>query len=101
MPKIPISQDLCLFAAWAQEAPKFMLPAEGGYIKEWLLLGPFSPDDLEIDFLADMGGEANMNPGEGNAVAISMAEGKTRILEWKLCKSRTDVVDLIDAFLAV
>jgi signal transduction histidine kinase/ligand-binding sensor domain-containing protein/CheY-like chemotaxis protein len=89
---------LCLFAAWAQEAPKFMLPAEGGYIKEWLLLGPFSPDDLEIDFLADMGGEANMNPGEGNAVAISMAEGKTRILEWKLCKSRTDVVDLIDAF---
>ncbi len=75
-----------------------MLPAEGGYIKEWLLLGPFSPDDLDIDFLADMGGEANINPGEGDTVAIPMAEGKTKILEWKVCKSKTDVVDLIDAF---
>ncbi|MBM3239949.1 hypothetical protein FJZ31_26995 [Candidatus Poribacteria bacterium] len=37
-------------------------PVDGEYIQEWLVLGPFFPDDLEKDFLADVGGEANINP---------------------------------------
>ena len=41
---------------------------EGEYIKEWLVLGPFFPDDLETDFLADVGGEANIEPEEGDTV---------------------------------
>ena len=34
--------------------------ADGEYIKEWLVLGPFFPDNLEKDFLIDAGGEACM-----------------------------------------
>ncbi len=34
----------------------------GEYIREWLVLGPFFPDDLEQDFLADAGGEKNVIP---------------------------------------
>jgi hypothetical protein len=37
-------------------------PVDGEYIKEWLVLGPFFPDDLEKDFLAGVGGEANVAP---------------------------------------
>ncbi|MCH8291533.1 hypothetical protein IH992_10585, partial [Candidatus Poribacteria bacterium] len=47
---------------------------DGQYIKEWLVLGPFFPDDLETDFLADVGGEANINPKEGDTVTT--ADGK-------------------------
>jgi len=32
---------------------------DGEYIREWLVLGPFFPDDLKRDFLANAGGEAN------------------------------------------
>ena len=35
---------------------------DGGYIREWLVLGPFFPDDLDIDFLIDSGGEADLRP---------------------------------------
>jgi len=49
-------------------------PVDGEYIKEWLVLGPFFPDDLEKDFLIDVGGEANIQPKEGDTV-LFMSDG--------------------------
>jgi DNA-binding NtrC family response regulator/ligand-binding sensor domain-containing protein len=69
-------------------------PVDGEYVKEWLVLGPFFPDDLERDFLAGTGGEANINPREGDTVATE--DGK--ILTWKRYKSKADMVDLVNVF---
>ncbi len=49
-------------------------PVDGEYINEWLVLGPFFPDDLENDFLVDVGGEANIQPNEGDTV-LFMSDG--------------------------
>lgn len=49
-------------------------PVDGEYITEWLVLGPFFPDDLEKDFLVDVGGEANIEPKEGDTV-LFMSDG--------------------------
>jgi len=65
----------------------------GEYIKEWLVLGPFFPDDLEKDFLVHVGGEANIQPQEGNTVTTS--EGRT--LTWKRYSSKTNIISLLDA----
>jgi serine phosphatase RsbU (regulator of sigma subunit) len=54
-------------------------PVDGEYITKWLVLGPFFPDDLEKDFLVDVGGEANIQPKEGDTVFT--AKGDT--LTWK------------------
>ncbi len=43
----------------------------GEYITEWLILGPFFPNDLETDFLADVGGEANIEPKEDDTVTTA------------------------------
>lgn len=66
---------------------------DGEYIREWLILGPFFSDDMDNDFLADEGGEANIHPQEGDT--ITAPDGK--ILTWKRYKSEKDVVDMIDA----
>ena len=78
---------------------------DGEYSKEWLVLDPFFPDDLETDFLADVGGEANIDPQEGDTVTIlsfhrnsalameTKAEGRT--LTWKRYQSQTEVIDLV------
>ena len=65
----------------------------GEYIKEWLILGPFFPDDLDKDFLADAGGEANIEPKESDVATTT--DGRT--LTWKRYESRGNVVDLLDA----
>ncbi|MFC1716376.1 two-component regulator propeller domain-containing protein [Candidatus Poribacteria bacterium] len=80
---------------WAQDdVPVYELGTEGGeYIKEWLVLGPFSPDDLKIDFLVEMGGEANVDPKEGDSVTT--AEGDT--LTWEKYESKTDLIHPINA----
>jgi len=65
----------------------------GEYIKGWLVLGPFFPDDLGKDFLADVGGEANINPKAGDTVMT--ADGKT--LTWKRYQSNVDIINLLDA----
>jgi len=72
-------------------APKFLI--NGQYIKEWLSLGPFFPDDLDTDFLAADSGEAFVNPQEGDA--ITTADGKR--LTWKRYQSKTDIVSLLHA----
>jgi len=66
---------------------------DGEYIREWLILGPFFPDDLHKDFLADAGGEASIEPKEGDTVTT--ADGKT--LTWKRYESKGDIVNLLDA----
>jgi len=66
---------------------------DGEYIKEWLVLGPFFPNNLEMDFLADVGGEENVEPKEGDSVTT--AEGRT--LTWKRYTTKGNMIDLIDA----
>lgn len=66
---------------------------DGEYIREWLILGPFFPDDLDKDFLADAGGEADVEPKEGDAATTT--DGRT--LKWERYESKGNVVDLQDA----
>ena len=66
---------------------------DGTFIKEWLVLGPFFPEDLETDFLASVNGEALANPKPGDTVTT--AEGKT--LTWTVYRSQENIVNLLDA----
>ena len=68
-------------------------PADGEYIKEWLVLGPFFPDNLEKDFLAGVGGEANIHPQEGDIVTT--ADGIS--LAWKRYTSKESWIHLTAA----
>ncbi|MBC8229360.1 hypothetical protein H8E77_07435 [bacterium] len=43
---------------------------DGEYITEWLVLGPFFPEDLETDFISDVGGEALIHPQAGDTVPL-------------------------------
>ncbi|MDE0317726.1 MAG: SpoIIE family protein phosphatase [Candidatus Poribacteria bacterium] len=65
-------------------------PVDGTFIKEWLVLGPFFPEDLETDFLVSANGEANANPKPGDTVTT--AEGKT--LTWKVYRTGGSLIDL-------
>lgn len=65
---------------------------DGEYIRRWLVLGPFFPDRLDTDFLADIGGETDVNPRVGDAVNIP--EGRT--LTWKQHRSESDYINLQD-----
>ena len=63
---------------------------DGTFIKEWLVLGPFFPADLETDFLASANGEAFANPKPGDTVTT--AEGKT--LTWTVYRTEGNIIDL-------
>ena len=65
-------------------------PVDGTFIKEWLVLGPFFPEDLETDFLASANGEASANPKPGDTVTT--AEGKT--LTWTVHRTEGNIIDL-------
>ena len=67
-------------------------PVDGQYMREWLVLGPFFPDNLETDFLTDVGGEANIYPKEGDTVTT--AEGMK--LTWKRYEAKGNSADLSD-----
>ena len=85
---------LCLLVSVARtQSPVPTHSVDGAYLKEWLVLGPFISDDLGVDFLADVGGEAGIEPREGDSVAT--AEGAT--LTWKRYRTRGNFVDLSDA----
>ena len=66
---------------------------DGTFIKEWLVLGPFFPEDLETDFLASVNGEAFANPKPGDTVTT--AEGKT--LTWMVYRSEGNLINLLHA----
>ncbi|MBM3242027.1 hypothetical protein FJZ31_37625, partial [Candidatus Poribacteria bacterium] len=68
-------------------------PVDGNYIRAWLVLGPFFPNDLAYDFLTGVGGEAKIEPKEGDT--ITTVEGT--ILTWKRYKAKGNIVDLVDA----
>ena len=68
-------------------------PVDGTFIKEWLVLGPFFPEDLETDFLASVNGEAFANPKPGDTVTT--AEGKT--LTWTVYRSEGNLINLLHA----
>ena len=57
------------------------------------MLGPFFPNDIDTDFLADTGGEAAINPKEGDPVIT--ADGTTLI--WKRYTAKGNIIDLTDA----
>jgi hypothetical protein len=61
------------------------------YFKEWLVIGPFFPADLDTDFFSD--GEANIEPKEGDTVTT--VDGRT--LTWERYVSKRDVIDFMDA----
>ena len=65
-------------------------PVDGTFIKEWLVLGPFFPEDLETDFLTSNNGETSANPKPGDTVTT--AEGKTVI--WTVYRSEGNIIDL-------
>jgi hypothetical protein len=85
----------CLFmvpAAHAQnDVPSHAI--DGEFIKEWLVLGPFFPDDLEKDFLVDIGGETNIAPKEGDTVVT--AQGDT--LTWQRYQTQGSIIALKQA----
>ena len=66
---------------------------DGEYIREWLVLGPFFPNNLSTDFLADVGGEANIKPKEGDTPVTVYG----RKLNWKRYQARGGIIDLADA----
>ena len=80
---------------YKQELTEYMGEATAGkYIKEWLVLGPFSPSDLTTDFLTDVGGEAKViNPQEGNTVTAK----EEQKLTWKRYKSKSDILNFLEA----
>ena len=81
--------SFCVTVAHAQDnVPTH--PVDGTFIKEWLVLGPFFPEDLETDFLASTNGEALANPKPGDTVTT--AEGKT--LTWTVYRTERNIIDL-------
>lgn len=67
--------------------------ANGSYLKEWLVLGPFRPGDSKTNFLSSVGEERNIRPKEGDSVP--QPNGTT--LTWKRYQSGEDVVNLLKA----
>ena len=75
------------------------------YITEWLVLGPFFPNDLETDFLASVGGEVNIEPQAGDTLRwftkskllseANTADGKE--LTWERYATKENIVGLCDA----
>ena len=67
---------------------------DGSFVREFLVLGPFPSKDIEMDFLADVGGEANIRPKEGDSLTTS--DGKRLI--WTRLNSNHDMVNFEQVF---
>ncbi|MDA1277518.1 MAG: response regulator [Verrucomicrobia bacterium] len=90
---------VCALAGWpvSAQAPDRGAPvhtADGSFVREWLVLGPFPSREMETDFLADAGGQARIRPKEGDTVTRS--DG-TR-LTWTRLRSDYDLVNLEKVF---
>lgn len=66
-------------------------PAEGEYIKEWLVLGPFPPYDLSKDFLLNAGGENYIEPSAGDIVVTERGD----TLTWKRVQAQQNIINLL------
>ena len=51
---------LCLFVVCHSTAQVNQI--DGGFIKDWLILGLFSGRNIDQDYLRNVGGEANASP---------------------------------------
>ena len=77
-------------------------PIDGEYIREWLVVGPFFPDDIEKDFLADVGSETNIHPQEGDIVGFdtrgysTQATEDGRELAWQRYQTKGNIVEIPD-----
>ena len=49
---------------------------DSNFIKDWLILGPFSGNNINQDFLSSIGGEANANPEIGNTAKTTDDKSK-------------------------
>ena len=67
-------------------------PVNGDYFREWLVIGPFFPDDLAADFLADAGGETGVAPTAGDTVFTASGEP----LIWQKYQTNSSVIDFFD-----
>ena len=65
---------LCLFVVCHSTAQ--VNQVDGGFIKDWLILGPFSGNNIDQDYLESVGGEANANPEIGNAAKTTDDKSK-------------------------
>jgi len=77
------------------ESPQNSAPIhtiDGQYIKEWLILTPYLPDDLDAEFLAEMERRGDVYPKEGDAFTSSDGQ----IFTWKRYMAWTDAVKLHD-----
>lgn len=85
----------CNVNSWSQDvAPVFPLSGSGSeYIREWLILGPLFPNQLGTDFLASVGGEAGIEPREGE----DFTTADKRKMVWKRYKSGDNVINLLGA----
>jgi len=83
---------LCASDIYAQNSAP-VHAVDGECIKEWLVIGPFFPDDWGTDFLASVGGEANIIPEPGDTVSTE----DERVLSWQKYTSETNVINLLDA----
>jgi signal transduction histidine kinase/ligand-binding sensor domain-containing protein/CheY-like chemotaxis protein len=83
-----------LCATVRAQSPAPVHRADGQFLREWLVLGPFASEDLNTDYLAEVGGEANVRPKEGDAVTAK--DGTS--LQWKRVKSPDDFVRLEPQF---
>ena len=65
---------LCLFIVCHSTAQ--VNQVDGGFIKDWLILGPFSGNNIDQDYLESVGGEANDNPEIGNTAKTTDDKSK-------------------------
>ena len=75
-----------------------LLPAQDGhsqedYLTDFLVLGPFDGRNIEIDYLAAVGGEAGLQPRAGETVKIDSAKN----LAWKRYSTGLTTIDLAHA----
>ncbi|MFP6721578.1 MAG: hypothetical protein VCF25_15115 [Candidatus Poribacteria bacterium] len=65
---------LCLFIVCHSTAQ--VNQVDGGFIKDWLILGPFSGNNIDQDYLESVGGEANADPKIGNTAKTTDDKSK-------------------------
>ncbi|HIA64766.1 TPA: hypothetical protein EYN98_01600 [Candidatus Poribacteria bacterium] len=65
---------LCLFIVCHSTAQ--VNQVDGGFIKDWLILGPFSGNNIDQDYLESVGGEANADPEIGNTAKTTDDKSK-------------------------
>ena len=54
---------------------------DGGFIKDSLILGPFFGNDIDQDYLRNVGGEANASLKVGDTIKTTQSTGSDRYEE--------------------